>query len=89
MVPGLGIAMVSGAAPFWLERIALKGIDRRAFGVLIAAEPAVGALAATVLLGETLGARQWIAIACVIMAGAGSVLWRGPAPGTEPDQLPV
>ncbi len=93
MTLGLGVAMVSGAAPFWLERIALKGIERRAFGVLIAAEPAVGALAASMLLGETLSARQWVAIACVIAAGAGSVLWRGAAPNgmprAEPDQLPV
>jgi len=76
---GLGLiaAMVSGALPYSLERIALRGIARRTFGVLVAVEPAVGALGGMVLLNEVLSARQWLAIACVIGAGAGSVLWSG------------
>ena len=93
MALGLGVALVSGALPFWLERIAMKGIAPRTFGVLIAGEPAVGALAGMMLLGEALSARQCVAIGCVIAAGAGSVLWRDAkvdiASRAEPDQLPV
>jgi inner membrane transporter RhtA len=85
MVQGFVVAIVSSALPFSLERVALKGIPRRTFGVLVAAEPAVGALGGMLLLGETLVARQWLAIACVIAAGAGSVLWSGSEPAPIPD----
>ena len=82
MVAGLIVAVVSSALPFSLERLALKGIPGRAFGVLVAAEPALGALAGIVLLGEMLTLRQGVAIALIIAAGAGSVLWSGdPSPG--------
>jgi inner membrane transporter RhtA len=74
---GLVAGLVSSALPFSLERVALGGIPRRTFGVLVAAEPAVGALAGLLMLGEMLDARQWLAIACVIGAGAGSVLGSG------------
>jgi inner membrane transporter RhtA len=37
----------------------------------------VEALAGLLMLGEMLDARQWLAIACVIGAGAGSVLGSG------------
>jgi inner membrane transporter RhtA len=92
MAYGLVAAIVSSALPFSLERIALRGIPHRTFGVLVAVEPAAGAIAGMVLLGEMLSARQALAIACVIMAGAGSVLWSGgdDAPGVQSeDQLPV
>lgn len=74
---GLVAGLVSSALPFSLERVALAGIPRRTFGVAVAAEPAVGALAGMLMLGEVLDARQWLAIACVIGAGAGSVLGSG------------
>jgi len=77
MLIGLMAGIVSSALPFSLERVALRHIPRRAFGVLVAAEPAVGALAGMILLGEVLSLRQGVAIACVILASAGSVLWSG------------
>lgn len=77
MLIGLLAGIVSSALPFSLERVALRHIPRRAFGVLVAAEPAVGALAGMILLGEVLSLRQGVAIACVILASAGSVLWSG------------
>ena len=77
MAQGLVVAVVSSALPFSLERVAMKGISSRAFGVLVAGEPALGALVGMAMLGETLSARQWLAVACVIVAGAGSVLWTG------------
>jgi len=85
MAQGLVVAIVSSALPFSLERVGLKGIPRRTFGVLVAGEPAVGALAAMVLLGEALSMRQWLAIGCVIAAGAGSVLWSGDRAHALPD----
>ena len=87
MIQGLVVAVVSSALPFSLERVALKGIPRRTFGVLVAAEPAVGALAGLVLLGEALTTRQGLAIACVIGAGVGSVLWSGEAHALPDDPI--
>jgi inner membrane transporter RhtA len=85
MAQGLVVAIVSSALPFSLERVALRGIPRRTFGVLVSAEPAVGALAGMLLLGEALSLRQVFAIACVIVAGAGSVLWSGGDSHALPD----
>ncbi len=75
MALGFGAGIVSSALPFSLERLALRGIPHRTFGIMVAAEPAVGAIAGMIMLGEMLSVRQGIAIACVIAAGAGSVLW--------------
>ena len=77
IIIGVIAAIVSSALPFSLERLALRGIPRSTFGVLVAAEPAVGAISGMILLGEMLDLRQSVAIACVIVASAGSVLWSG------------
>ena len=77
LVLGFGASMVSGALPFSLERVAMRSIPHRTFGIIVAAEPGVGALMGMLMLGEMLTARQVLAIACVIAAGAGSVLWQG------------
>lgn len=70
---GLLAAVLSSALPFSLEMIALKHIPKRTFGVLVSAEPAVGALTGVVLLGETLTGLQWLAIGMIVAAGVGSV----------------
>jgi inner membrane transporter RhtA len=64
--------MVSSAIPYSLEMVALRGISKRSFGVMLSLEPAVGALAGLVVLGEHLVARQWLAIAFVIAASVGT-----------------
>lgn len=69
---GLVVALLSSAAPYTLEMVALKRLPRRVFGILVSASPAVSALAGFVLLGERLAALQWLAIALVIVASAGS-----------------
>jgi inner membrane transporter RhtA len=74
MVLGLATAILSSALPYSLEMIALKSIPANRFGVLLSVEPAVGALAGVVLLGERLTMLQWVAIALVVAASAGSVL---------------
>lgn len=69
---GLAVAVLSSAAPYSLEMIALKRLPRRVFGILVSAAPAIGALAGYFVLGERLAAPQWLAIALVIVASAGS-----------------
>ena len=71
---GLATAVLSSAVPYSLEMIALKQIPANRFGVLMSLEPAVGALAGAVLLGEHLVAVQWLAVALVVAASVGSVL---------------
>ena len=70
---GLIVAVVSSAIPYSLEMVALRGISKRSFGVMLSLEPAVGALAGLLVLGEHLAPRQWLAIAFVIAASVGTV----------------
>jgi inner membrane transporter RhtA len=81
---GIGVALLSSAIPYSLEMIALKELPARTFGILMSLEPAVAALAGLVFLGEVLTPLQWLAVALVIAASAGSTLSsRRPAPSPE------
>lgn len=70
---GLVVALVSSALPYSLEMIALRHIPERTFGVVLSAEPAIGAVAGLFLLHEQLGGPQWFAIACIVAASVGAV----------------
>ncbi|MCJ2094172.1 DMT family transporter [Methylobacterium sp. J-072] len=71
LVAGLTVALMSSALPYSLEMFALRRLDRKSFGVLMSLEPAVAACAGFALLGERLGAVQWLAIGLVIAASVG------------------
>jgi inner membrane transporter RhtA len=71
---GLGVAVLSSAIPYSLEMVALRLLPRETFGILLSLEPAVGALAAFVILGERLAVSQWLAIGFIILASAGSAV---------------
>lgn len=75
---GLVVALVSSALPYTLDMIALRGIPKRTFGVMLSGDPAVGALAGLLVLGEQLSVLQWLAIAAVITASVGAVLTSPP-----------
>jgi len=53
--------------------VALRGIPKRTFGVVLSAEPAIGALAGLVVLHEHLTGQQWIAIAAIVIASVGAI----------------
>jgi inner membrane transporter RhtA len=72
LLGGLAVALLSSALPYSLEMVALARLPRRVFGMLVSSAPAVGALAGFLVLGERLAPTQWIAIALVILASAGS-----------------
>ena len=82
---GLGVAAVSSAIPISLEMVALKRLTPAAFGVMASMEPAVAALMGVLVLHEHLTGLQWLAIALVMCAAAGSAATakpeahRGPA----------
>lgn len=71
---GLVVAVLSSAIPYSLEMIALRGIPKRSFGVLLSLEPAVGALAGLAILHERLVLTQWLAIAAIVAASVGTIL---------------
>lgn len=69
---GLAIGVLSSVIPYTLELTALRRMPPRVFGVLMSLQPAAAALIGLVLLGELLTVWQWLAVACVIAASAGS-----------------
>lgn len=80
---GLVVAVLSSAIPYSLEMIALRGIPKRSFGVMLSAEPAVGALAGLVILHERLVLTQWLAIAAIVAASVGTILTTPPETVSE------
>lgn len=71
---GLVAAVMSSAIPYSLEMIALRAIPKRSFGVMLSLEPAAGAVAGLVILREHLAATQWLAIAAIVAASAGTIM---------------
>ncbi|GAB3558921.1 inner membrane transporter RhtA [Actinopolyspora lacussalsi] len=76
---GLVVALMSSVVPYSLELEALRRIPPRVFGVLMSLEPAVAALAGLVVLREALGAGQWLAVLCVVLASIGATRGGGRA----------
>jgi len=70
----LGVAVLSSALPYSLEMVALTLLPARTFSTLLSLEPAVAAVAGVSLLDERLSLLQWLAIAAIIVAAAGTAL---------------
>lgn len=70
---GFAVGLMSSVVPYALELRALRTIPPRIFGILMALEPAVAAMAGIVVLHEWLGWYDWVAIGCVILASIGAV----------------
>ena len=69
---GAALALLSSAIPFTLEIGALKQLPARTFSILMSLEPAMASLAAFAFLQEYLSVTECIAVACVVVASAGS-----------------
>ena len=74
LLAGLFVALASSALPYSLEMVAMRHIPKRTFGVVLSAEPAVGAMAGLIVLHEHLSGQQWLAIAAIVTASVGAVL---------------
>jgi inner membrane transporter RhtA len=72
LAAGAAVALASSVIPYSLELEALRRVPARVFGILMSLEPAVAALAGLVVLSQDLGARDWLAIALVVVASAGA-----------------
>jgi inner membrane transporter RhtA len=69
---GLVVAVLSSAIPFSLEFAALRRLSSQLFGILMSLEPAMGAAAGYLFLGQRLSFRDLLAIALVMVASAGA-----------------
>ena len=74
---GTAVGLLSTALPYTLEMIVLTRLPARTFGTLMSLEPALGAMAGLVLLGQHLTAIQWLAIGAVMIASAGATATAG------------
>jgi inner membrane transporter RhtA len=72
LLAGAAVGVLSSAIPYALELEALRRLPVGVFGVLMSLEPAVGALAGFVVLGEELATREVAAILLVVAASAGA-----------------
>jgi inner membrane transporter RhtA len=72
LLVGAAVGVLSSAIPYTLELEALRRLPVGVFGVLMSLEPAVGALAGFVVLGEELVTRELAAILLVVAASAGA-----------------
>jgi inner membrane transporter RhtA len=79
LLNGLVVALLSAVLPYSLELAALRRLPPRTVGVLQSLEPAVAGLAGTLLLSEHLQLVQWLALACIGVASASTVVRTGRA----------
>lgn len=77
---GAGVALLSSVIPYSLETEALRRLPANVFGVLMSIEPAVAALAGFIVLGQSLSARDIVAIGFVVAASAGASRTVAPPP---------
>ncbi|MFC5260628.1 DMT family transporter [Kribbella qitaiheensis] len=73
---GLAIALLSSVLPYSLETLALRRMKPAVFGILMSLEPAVGAIAGYLILGQRLTIIQLVGMACVV--GASIAITRTP-----------
>jgi inner membrane transporter RhtA len=66
---GLLLGLLTPAVPFALEMLALKRMNKRAFGTLMAVEPAIASLMGVAILLQIPGVLDIAGIALVILAG--------------------
>ncbi|MCM0619746.1 EamA family transporter [Nocardioides bruguierae] len=86
---GAAVGLLSSVVPYSCELVALRTLRPSVFGILMSLEPAAAALAGLLVLGELLGAAQWAAIVCVVVASVGATRSGGPPRGAGGGTGPV
>ncbi|WP_426574984.1 EamA family transporter [Aquihabitans sp. McL0605] len=82
---GLVMAVLASVVPYSFELRALERMNKRTFSILVALEPAIGAIVGLVLLDQHLGAVSVVGVALVVAAGIGAT---ATAPVGAPALLP-
>ena len=68
------IALLATAIPYALDLLALQRLSKLSYGTLSSLAPALGALTGLVLLNETIGHWQWLALGFIMLASIGITL---------------
>jgi inner membrane transporter RhtA len=76
LLGGLGVAVLSSLLPYSLELAALRHLPTRVFGILMSLEPAAGAVAGLLIIGQRLAPPEIVALVLVSVASAGATLGR-------------
>jgi inner membrane transporter RhtA len=66
--------VLSSAVPFLADLLALRRVPARFFGLFMSVNPVLAALVGLVVLGQSLGWAEWLAIATIVSANTVSVL---------------
>lgn len=74
LVLALLTGLLGSVIPYALEMGALRRMPRGVFGILLSLEPAFAAIVGWLVLGQGLGAGQWLAVALVISASIGTTV---------------
>jgi inner membrane transporter RhtA len=85
---GLGVAMLSSLIPYSLEIVALRRLSASVFGLLMSLQPAFGALAGVIVLGQSLTVVMVAAIVMVVLASIGTTVCSSRLPRRFPAQRP-
>lgn len=72
-----GLAILIPLAPYVLEMGALRRLPASVFGILMSLEPAAGALAGWIILGQGMSFAQMVGVGLVICASLGVILQQG------------
>jgi inner membrane transporter RhtA len=83
---GLGVAMLSSLIPYSLEIVALRRLSASVFGLLMSLQPAFGALAGVIVLGQSLTVVMLGAIVMVVLASIGTTVYSRRPPRGFPAQ---
>ncbi|MFH7766330.1 EamA family transporter [Acinetobacter sp. BSP-28] len=67
----LAIAVLATAIPYALDLKALKILSKLSYGTLSSLSPALAAITGMLLLGESIGMWQWLALICIMLASVG------------------
>ncbi|MGH3099575.1 MAG: EamA family transporter, partial [Thermoleophilia bacterium] len=74
--------ILASAVPFVADLFALRRVPARFFGVFMSVNPVLAALIGLVVLDQSLGWVEWLAIAAIVTANTVSVLTADhPGPG--------
>jgi inner membrane transporter RhtA len=73
--------LLCSAVPMVADMLALRRVPARFYGVFMSVNPVFAALTGLVVLGQSLGAPDWLAIAAIVTANAVSVGAAGRAAG--------
>jgi inner membrane transporter RhtA len=74
LAAGFGVAMLSSLVPYSLELVALRRLRTSTFGLLMSLEPAVGALAGVLILGQRMTGLMSVAVLMVVAASVGCTI---------------